>query len=60
MEYALKVSLYIRQFSCHAKSLVIFMKIEENNYFQVGFVCVCVCVFFSFSSTSYLKSDQCE
>ena len=44
MEYALKVSLYIRQFSCHAKSLVIFMKIEENNYFQVGFVCVCVCV----------------
>lgn len=46
MEYALKVSLYIRQFSCHAKSLVIFMKIEENNYFQVGFVCVCV--FFSF------------
>lgn len=46
MEYALKVSLYIRQFSCHAKSLVIFMKIEENNYFQVGFFCVCV--FFSF------------
>lgn len=59
MEYTLKVSLYIRQFSCHAKSLVIFMKIEENNYFQVGFVCVCV-YFSLFSSTSYLKSDQCE
>lgn len=47
MEYALKVSLYIRQFSCHAKSLVIFMKIEENNYFQVGFfLCVCIFLFF--------------